>query len=121
MQVHEGSLPAVESSPHAPKVGLARRILGDFHVTGLFWYRFHRWGMAAMPDWTKGAIVAVFTPLFFFTIWNIRRAIAANLEAVLGPCGLLERQRRIYKTMYTFAWCLSERYERLVTDAPFEV
>jgi len=96
-------------------------VLGDYHVTGLFWYRFHRWAMASMPDWTKSAIVVVFTTLFFPTIRNIRRAIAANLEAVLGPCGFFERQQRIFRTMYVFGWCLSERYERLVTDASFEV
>lgn len=96
-------------------------MLGDYHVTGLFWYRFHRWAMASMPDWTKSAIVVVFTTLFFPTIRNIRRAIAANLEAVLGPCGFFERQQRIFRTMYVFGWCLSERYERLVTDASFEV
>ncbi|HZN54956.1 MAG TPA: lysophospholipid acyltransferase family protein [Candidatus Polarisedimenticolaceae bacterium] len=121
MQIHGSSLPAVESPPHAPRVGLARRVLGDYHVTGLFWYRFHRWAMASMPDWTKSAIVVVFTTLFFPTIRNIRRAIAANLEAVLGPCGFFERQQRIFRTMYVFGWCLSERYERLVTDASFEV
>jgi KDO2-lipid IV(A) lauroyltransferase len=44
---------------------------------------------------------------------NIRAAIAANLEPVLGPCGWWERQVRIHRTMHEFAWCLSERYERL--------
>ena len=112
---------AKETPPHAPKVGRARRLLGDYHVTGLFWYRFHRWAMAHMPDWTKGLIIAVFTTFFFFTIWNIRRAIGSNLTVVLGPCGFLERQRRIYRTMWDFAWCLSERYERLTTDKPFAV
>ena len=112
---------ATETPPHAPKVGRARRLLGDYHVTGLFWYRFHRWAMATMPDWTKGTIITVFTTFFFFTILNIRRAIGSNLEVVLGPCGFFQRQRRIYRTMWDFAWCLSERYERLTTDKPFEV
>lgn len=112
---------AAELPPHAPKVGWAGRVLGDFHVTGLFWYRFHRWAVATLPGWTLGPIIAIFTTFFFLTIVNIRRAIAANLAAVLGPCGFLERQRRIYKTMWSFAWCLSERYERLATDRTFAV
>jgi KDO2-lipid IV(A) lauroyltransferase len=107
--------------PHAPEVGRARRILGDYHVTGLFWYRFHKWAVSTLPAWTLWPITITFTTFFFFTIVKIRRAIASNLETVMGTCGFLERQRRIYKTMWTFGWCLSERYERLTTDRPFQV
>jgi len=111
----------VELPPHAPKVGWARRVLGDYHVTGLFWYRFHKWAVSTLPGWMLGPIITVFTTFFFLTILNIRRAIGSNLVAVLGPCGFLVRQRRIYKTMWSFAWCLSERYERLATSRKFRV
>lgn len=107
--------------PHAPETGRARRLLGDFHVTGLFWYRFHRWAVATMPEWTVGPIILVFTTVFFLTIFKIRRAIGSNLAVVLGPCGWLERQRRIFRTMHAFAWCLTERYERLATDRSFVI
>jgi len=111
----------VDSPPHAPRVGWARRVLGDYHVTGLFWYRFHRWAIATLPEWTVGVWITIFTTFFFCTIFNIRRAIRLNLETVLGPSGFFERQRRIYKTMWAFAWCLSERYERLTTARVFDV
>ena len=107
--------------PHAPEKGWAAQLLGDFHVTGLFWYRFHRWAVASLPAWALAPLVAVFTTFFFFALLKIRRAIASNLVPVLGPAGWLERQRRIFRTMHAFAWCLTERYERLVTDRPFEV
>jgi lauroyl/myristoyl acyltransferase len=106
--------------PHAPKVGRARRWLGDYHVTGLFWYRFHKWAVSTLPAWTLWPITITFTTFFFLTIVNIRRAIASNLAAVLGPCGFFERQRRIYATFWSFAWCLTERYERLTTRRPFD-
>jgi len=106
--------------PHAPKVGRARRLLGDYHVTGLFWYRFHKWAVSTLPAWTLWPITITFTTFFFCTIFNIRRAITSNLKAVLGPFGFLERQRRIYATMWTFGWCLTERYERLTTHRPFD-
>jgi KDO2-lipid IV(A) lauroyltransferase len=96
-------------------------LLGDYHVTGLFWYRFHKWAVSTLPAWTLWPITLTFTTFFFLTIFKIRRAIASNLEQVLGPCGFLERQRRIYKTLWTFGWCLSERYERLTTDRPFDL
>jgi KDO2-lipid IV(A) lauroyltransferase len=112
---------AVASPPHAPEKGWAARLLGDFHVTGLFWYRFHRWAVATLPAWALPPLVGVFTTGFFLSIVKIRRAIASNLVAVLGPAGRLERERRIFRTMHAFAWCLTERYERLVTGRPFGV
>jgi KDO2-lipid IV(A) lauroyltransferase len=105
----------------APEVGLARRLLGRFHVTGVFWYQFHCWGMRILPSWLVGPVIVLFTSFFFLSLRRIRRALAANLEAALGPCGWLERQGRIWRTMWNHAWCNSERYERLSTDRPFEV
>ena len=100
--------------PHAPDVhGPLRKLLGDFHVTGLFWYRIHRWGMSVLPNWAISPVVNVFTAFFFVALRRIRRAIGSNLVPVLGECGWWERQSRIWKTMWTFAWCLSERYRYL--------
>lgn len=95
-------------------------MLGRFHVTGVFWYRFHLFGMKILPDPLVHVVVLVFTSFFFVFLLRIRNAIGANLEAVLGPCGFLERQGRIWRTMLTFAWCLSERYQRLSSDREFD-
>jgi len=93
-----------------------QRLLGRFHVTGVFWYRFHQLGASVLPEWGLWAAILIFTSFFFVTLIKIRSAIGSNLEAVLGPCGWWRRQVRIYRTMWSFAWCLSERYERLSTD-----
>jgi len=87
----------------------------------VFWFRLHRWGVAHLPSWAIGSAIALFTTFFWITLRKIRAAIAANLVPVLGPCGWWERQRRIYRTFWKFAWCLSERYERLSTDRAFTV
>jgi KDO2-lipid IV(A) lauroyltransferase len=108
-----------ETPPHAPEAGWARRVLGPFHVTGVFWFRIHRWGVSVLPSWGINVIVALFTTFFWLVLRRIRAAVAANLEVALGPCGWLERQRRIYRTFWSFAWCLSERYELLTTDRRF--
>jgi len=110
-----------EPPPHAPEAGWSRRLLGPFHVTGVFWFRAHRWGVTVLPSWAIGGMIALFTNFFWIALRKIRTAIAANLEAVLGPCGWWERQRRIYRTFWTFAWCLSERYERLCTDRELSI
>jgi len=110
-----------ETPPHAPEAGWARRLLGPFYVTGVFWFRFHRWGVRVIPFRAMGLFMGFFVTFFWLVLRNIRAAIAANLEPVLGPCGWWERQRRMFRTLWVFSWCLSERYERLSTERPFEV
>ena len=107
--------------PHAPETGWARRLLGPFHVTGVFWYRFHGWGARYCPSSLLWIAVSLFTSFFFVTLIKIRAAVGSNLEVVLGPCGWVRRQGRIFRTLWTFAWCLTERYERLRSSRTFEV
>lgn len=112
---------APKLSDHAPSTSWATRWLGRFYVTGSFWYRFHRFGVTFLPSSLVIVIAIVFTSFFFVTLRSIRAAVAANWEAVAGPCGWIERQHRIWQTFWSFAWCLSERYEKLCTDRKFEV
>jgi hypothetical protein len=118
MRAAEAKAPAL---PHAPELGRSRRLLGRFHVTGLFWYRLHLWGVSHLPSWAVAPFVLLFTAFFFLVLLRIRRAPAANLVPVLGPCGWLERQRRIWRTLWNQAWCNTERYERLTTGRTFEI
>jgi len=113
--------PAAARPPHAPERGWSWRLLGPFHVTGVFWYRFHGWIIRSVPEPLLRVVSVVFALLFFVCLRNIRAAIASNLEAVLGPCEWWERQRRIYRTIWSFGWCLNERHERLTTHRPFQI
>jgi phosphatidylinositol dimannoside acyltransferase len=105
--------------PHAPALGLSHRLLGRFHVTGVFWFRFPHWAFTSLPSWTAGPVTAVFTTLFFVALGRIRKAIASNLEPVLGPAGPWTRGVRSVRTMNAFAWCLAERYQRIVAPERF--
>jgi KDO2-lipid IV(A) lauroyltransferase len=107
------------SHPHAPALGLTRRLFGRFHVTGVFWYRFPHWAFTHLPSWTERPAVVLFTTFFFVALGRIRGAIASNLEPVLGRAGRGERWLRSFRTMYSFAWCLTERYRRLVAPERF--
>jgi lauroyl/myristoyl acyltransferase len=109
------------SAPHAPEAGWIRRLLGPFYVTGIFWYRFHSWGVRFLPSWGIYLLMPLFVGFFFLTLRNIRAAIAANLVPILGSCGWLERQLRMFRTLWIFSWCLTERYERLNTDRKFQM
>lgn len=101
------------AAPHAPVLGLSQRLLGRFHVTGVFWYQFPHWCIAHLPLWTHRGGIVVFSAGFFVVLGRIRRAIAANLDPVLGPATGVARLRRSFVTMREFARCLSERYSRL--------
>jgi lauroyl/myristoyl acyltransferase len=78
-----------------------------------------------MTTWAPDALftffVGSFTTGFFFALRRIRWAIASNLEAILGPCGWFERQRRIFRTMHAFAWCHGERYFYLHSPERFRI
>lgn len=110
-----------ETPPHAPEAGWVRRFLGPLYFTGVFWFRFHRWGVRVLPNWGLNLLMPLFTTFFWLTLVNIRRALGWNLEAVLGPCGWWERQLRALRTLRQFSWCLSERYERLSTNRTFKI
>jgi KDO2-lipid IV(A) lauroyltransferase len=105
-------------APHAPRRGRGARLLGRFHVTGVFWYRFHGWGVRSVPDRLTPAVVVSFAFAFSHVLRGMAGAIGRNLEPVLGPGHARRRGRR---TLRTFAWCLTERYERLFTERTFEV
>ncbi|HVR42757.1 MAG TPA: lysophospholipid acyltransferase family protein [Thermoanaerobaculia bacterium] len=107
------------SPGHAPELGLTHRLLGRFHVTGVFWYQSPHWAFTHLPLWVESAAVGLFTTFFFVTLGRIRKAIPANLQPVLGPARLWERWRRSYRTMVEFAWCMTERYRRLASPELF--
>src|SRR6266487_717836 len=93
---------------HAPALGPTRRLLGRFHVTGVLWYRLPHWVFTHSPSWTERPLVFLFTPFFFLVLGRIRGAIASNLEPVLGRAGRFERWLRSFRTMHSFAWCMTE-------------
>jgi lauroyl/myristoyl acyltransferase len=104
---------------HAPALGLTHRLLGRFHVTGIFWYRFAYWGFTRVPSWTEWFSVPFAATFFFFALARIRGALASNLEPVLGRAGRWRRWRRSYRTIWAFAWCFAERYRRLADPGRF--
>ena len=104
------------ASPERPEKSLMERLLGRFHVYGVFWYQLPIFAARYVPKWTYYFLTPLFALFFFLVLRKIRRVIASNFEAVLGPCGFFERQRRIWRNILNYSWCLIERYEDLATD-----
>ncbi len=76
-------------------------------------------------SWLDGprfeAAILLFTGAFLLALRQVRLALAANLEPVLGPAGYFERQRRAFHSLRNFAYCLGERYEFLQFPDRFTV
>ena len=106
----------------APETSWARRLLGPFHTNGVFWHRLPYWGFRGgiMTDRFYPVAAAAWTAFFYLFLWKVGRAVAANLEVVLGPCSFLERQRRIYRTFHQFAWCYGARFDQVVRPHRFQ-
>lgn len=99
-------------NPHAPeRDSSSARLLGRFHFSGVFWYRLGYWAAVHLPVWTENLTVWFFSTFFFLTLGRARRAIAANLEPLLGPANLFGRWLRALRTLRAFAWSMAERYQ----------
>lgn len=109
----------IRDKPHGPQRTWAKRLLGPLHVTGIAWYRLH-WWCTFFPEWFIVAMIWLHSTFFWLCLRKIRRAVATNLEAVLGPCGFWQRQVRIWRTFHEFAWCMTERYEQFHASRRFE-
>lgn len=99
---------------HAPKTGRARALLGRFHFTGGFWYRFHLACVRRLPDWTLRILIPLSTTVLFVCLPTGRRALVSNQTRVQGPAGWWTRHRRALRNGINFGWCLNERYEQFV-------
>jgi lauroyl/myristoyl acyltransferase len=107
--------------PHRPEVGWIRRILGPFHVTGVFWYWFPTLAPKLLPRWAFVPVETGFAVAFFIFLHNIRRALVANLAVALGPAGFWRSRWRAFRTMYDFALGYGDRHEHYVYPRRFEV
>jgi predicted LPLAT superfamily acyltransferase len=114
-------MPVASANPHAPRVGRIRRLIGPFHVTGVFWYWLPNLAPRCFPRWAFNPAERFFGFAFYFFLVNIRRAVRANLRVVLGPCGFWEGQRRAARTLSDFACCYGDRYESLAFPERFRV
>jgi len=108
-------------NPHAPRVGRIRRLIGPFHVTGVFWYWLPNLAPRFLPRWAFNPVERFCGFAFYFFLVNIRRAVRANLRIVLGPANAWQEQRRAARTLSDFACCYGDRYESLAFPERFRV
>lgn len=91
--------------------------LGRFAVKGIFWREYLDWAVVNLPFYFYPVPLIFFTIFFFFFAAPARRAIVANLAAVLPGSSRAMNYLRAFRTLYNFGWTISEAaIHRLITE-----
>jgi lauroyl/myristoyl acyltransferase len=91
----------------ATEKGIGAR-LGRFAVKGVFWREYLDWAVVNLPFYFYPVPLTFFTIFFFFFAAPARRAIIANLAVVLPGSSRPMNYLRAFRTLYNFAWTISE-------------
>jgi lauroyl/myristoyl acyltransferase len=100
-----------------------RTRLGRFAVKGVFWREYLDWAVINLPFYFYPMPLFFFTIFFFFFAAPARRAIVANLSVVLPGSSRMMNYLRAFRTLYNFAWTISETaiHRRLKSDFHYEL
>jgi lauroyl/myristoyl acyltransferase len=82
--------------------------LSSFAVRGVFWRHYLDWAVVNLPFYFYPVPLVFFTIFFFFFAAPARRAIVANLAVVLPGSSRAMNYLRAFRTIYNFAWTISE-------------
>ena len=82
--------------------------LGRFAVKGVFWRQYLDWAVVNLPFFFYPVPLVFFTIFFFFFAAPARRSIVANLALVLPASSRAMNYLRAFRTLYNFAWTISE-------------
>jgi len=94
-------------------------LLGRFAVRGVFWRHYLDWAAVNLPFYFYPIPAAFFTLFFFFFAAPARRAVVANLAVVLPGSSSLMNHLRAFRTLYNFAWTISEAAVARIIRAEF--
>lgn len=93
--------------------------LGRFAVKGVFWRHYLDWAVINLPFFFYPFPLLFFTLFFFFFAAPARRAIVANLAVVLPGSWRPMNYLRAFRTLYNFAWTISEAAIHRLLKAEF--
>ncbi len=82
--------------------------LGRFAVKGIFWRHCLDFAVVNLPFFFYPFPLVFFTLFFFFFAAPARRAIVSNLAVVLPGSSRAMNYLRAFRTLYNFAWTISE-------------
>jgi phosphatidylinositol dimannoside acyltransferase len=82
--------------------------LRRFAVKGIVWRQYLDWAAVNLPFFFYPLPLFFFTIFFFFFAAPARRAVVANLAVVLPGSSRALNYLRAFRTLYNFAWTISE-------------
>ena len=97
--------------------------LRGFAVRGVFWRLYLDWALANLPFYFLPFCIWFWTLFFFLFAGPARRALVANFFVMLPGSGLLSNYLRAWRTMYNYAWAISEgtHYKLTRTHLSYEI
>ncbi len=82
--------------------------LRRFAVRGVFWRQYLDWAVINAPFYLHFVLLCFWTLFFFFFAAPARRAVVANLSVVLPGSSRVMNYLRALRTLYNFAWSITE-------------
>jgi lauroyl/myristoyl acyltransferase len=79
-----------------------------FAVRGIFWRQYLDWALLNVPFYFLPPLIWFWTLFFFFFAAPARRATLSNLFVILPGSRRLTNYLRVWRTMYNFAWTITE-------------
>ena len=98
------------------------RLRDRFHVRGVFWREFLRFGVLNIPLWTEPIFMACWS--FFFLLWGPgRRGVMRNLSMIKPGSTALGNFFRCYRVFWNYAWTIADNVRfktlRVIPDWEF--
>jgi predicted LPLAT superfamily acyltransferase len=98
------------------------RLRDRFHVRGVFWREFLRFGVLNIPLWTEPIFMVCWS--FFFLLWGPgRRGVMRNLSVIKPGSTALGNFFRCYRVFLNYAWTIADNVRfktlRVIPDWEF--
>jgi lauroyl/myristoyl acyltransferase len=90
-----------------------------FAVRGVLWRQYLDWAVLNTPFYMHFVLLCFWTAFFFFFAAPARRAVVANLAVVLPGSSRLMNLLRALRTLYNFAWSITDAAAYRLSNAQF--
>ncbi len=97
----------------------SRSWLQRFAVRGVAWRQLLDFGLTNVPFYLRPVMIFFWTTFFFFWAAPARRAILGNLRVVLPGSNSLLNLGRAWRTLYNFAWTISDAADHKISKTEF--
>ncbi|MDQ6655119.1 MAG: lysophospholipid acyltransferase family protein [Verrucomicrobiota bacterium] len=101
-------------------MSLLLRFLRPFAVHGVVWRHYLDWAILNVPFYLHPVLIGISTVFFFFFAAPARRAVVTNLRYVLPGSTRAGNHFRAFRTLWNFAWTITEAATHRLRRVPFE-